>query len=378
MKKNYKHAPVSAPMLSALLIVSLLAGLLSGCRNKAVPDPTPTESLMIEPSPEATSDSAISDDTLVLTVDDKPVYWDELKYWIFSSLSYIGLDPYSEIDWTGTYEGQTLSDFAVSEAVKAVRLYKTIESKCDELSVTLSDKDREDIAAILENGLAQFGSKEEYLEFLKANMLNERLLEYIYTVSYLNNNLMTNMYGENGSKVSDEEALAFGNENGYYRAKHILIKTVDYYGTELSQEQLDENKDKLLGILADIMSAEDQEARFDELMNESSEDTGKEAYPDGYQFNANTINFNENFLNEAISLEIGGISQEIIEMEWMGYTILMRLPLDPDLAMISDNGGTLRSITALTRFQTLQDAWAEESAIVYEDVFYTIKPEEIF
>ena len=111
-------------------------------------------------------------------------------------------------------------------------------------------------------------------------------------------------------------------------------------------------------------------------MNESGR-SGKGSLSDGYQFDADTINFDKSFLKEATSLQAGGISQDIIEMEGMGYTILMRLPLDPDLTMV-DSGTSLRSMSAATRFQTLLESWAQEREIAYEDVFYTIKPENLF
>lgn len=376
MTKNKPFAPrVKAASLTAILLTAvLLTGLLSGCRQRAEPTPSPTASLTAS---ETETPGLISDDTLLFTVDDRPVYWDELNYWLFNSLQYIGKDPGGNIDWTETYEDQPLSEYIMSEALEAVRLYKTVEAKCEEMSITLSEEDQANIAAIRDSGIAQLGSEEEYLNFLKENKLNEKLIEYIYTVSYLHNNLFNEMYGENGSKVSDEDAIAFGEENGYCRAKHILIMTVDEMGSALSQQQLDDNREKLLGILEDIMASPDSETRFDQLMHESSEDPGKEAYPHGYQFDANTINFDKSFLKEATSLQTGDISQDIIEMEGMGYTILMRLPLDPDMSMV-DSGTSLRSISAATQFQALLDSWTQESEIAYEDVFYTIKPEDLY
>ncbi|NLL38567.1 MAG: hypothetical protein GX254_03120 [Clostridiales bacterium] len=377
MTKNKPFSQIKAACLAAILLVAmLLTGFLSGCRQRGEQMPSPTASQTVsETTPSGTS--GLRDDTLVFTVDGRPVYWDELNYWLFSALQYIGKDPGGNIDWTETYEGLPLSEYIMSEALEAVRMYKTVEAKCEELSVVLSEEDKANIASVRDSGIAQLGSEEEYLDFLKENKLNEKLIEYIYSVSYLHNNLFVEMFGENGSKVSDEDAIAFGEENGYCRAKHILIKTVDETGNPLSQNQLEKNRERLQGILEDIKAAPDAQARFDQLMNESSEDPGKEAFPDGYQFDADTINFDKSFLKEATSLQAGGISQDIIEMEGMGYTILMRLPLDPDLTMV-DSGTSLRSMSAATRFQTLLESWAQEREIAYEDVFYTIKPENLF
>lgn len=374
MTKNKPFAPrVKAASLAAILLTAaMLAGLLSGCRGKEGPTPSPTVS---QTAPE--NEGSLSDDTLVFTVDGRPVFWDELNYWLFSSLQYIGKDPYGDINWSETYDGLPLAEYIMSEAVEAVRLYKAVEAKCEKMSVTLSEEDRANIAAIRESGIAQLGGEEEYLNFLKENKLNEKLIEYIYSVSYLHINLFDEMYGENGSKISDEDAVAYGEENGYCRAKHILLKTVDDTGNALSNEQLEERREKLQGILEDIKASPDAETRFDELMNESSEDPGKEAYPDGYQFDADTINFDKSFLKEATSLQVGGISQEIVEMQGMGYTVIMRLPLDPDLIMV-DSGTSLRSLSAASRFQTLLESWAQECEISYEDVFYTIKPENLY
>lgn len=347
--------------LSLLLSAVMLFSLLSGCQKSEEPSQSETEN-----------------DTLVLSVESMPVYMDEFNYWMYRSIIYAGYDPSTEIDWTAEVGDQTLSEFVLSESVEAVRLYKAVELKSQEFGISLSDEDKANIASMIENDVAQFESKEQYNEYLETNMLSERLLEYIYSISYLHSSLFTEMYGEYGVDVSDEDALAFGDEHGYYRAKHILIRTVDDSGNSFSEDQLNDNREKLQGILNAIKVSDDPESKFDELMQENSEDPGVESYPDGYQFNANTISFDKSFLGEATSLEIGGFSQDIIEMEGMGYTILMRLPLDPDMGMISDSGANLRGISAAARYQTLLETWSQECSINYEDIFYTIKPEELF
>ena len=166
MKKKLKP-------LHILLSAAMMLSLLSGCQKSEMP-----------------SQSEMGDDALVLSVETKPVYMDEFNYWMYRSTMYAGYDPSTEIDWTAPVGDQTLSEFVLSESVEAVRLYRTVELKSQELGISLSDEDKANISALIESDIAQFESEEQYNEYLETNMLNHRLLEYIYSVSYLNRGMV--------------------------------------------------------------------------------------------------------------------------------------------------------------------------------------------
>ena len=146
-------------------------------------------------------------------------------------------------------------------------------------------------------------------------------------------------YGENGTRrPTDAQVLAYAaDELGIaYRAKHILLTTVDtskpltdengkYTG---EYEPLDEatvaEKRKLAeDILTQLEGSSDPVALFDDLMHQYSEDTGLSSNPDGYD--AQKGQMVEPFENAALALNEGEFSG-IVESAF-GYHIILRLPV---------------------------------------------------
>jgi hypothetical protein len=183
------------------------------------------------------------------------------------------------------------------------------------------------------------------------------------------------LYGAYGKRVG-RGAVAFGNENGFFRAKHILISSIDENGNTLSEDVISANYDKLLGLLEQLNASDDPPELFDELMIAHSEDPGLSSYPNGYQYVSGIMDPSFQSAVEALSdYEISGI----VEMNTFGYTIIMRLPLAPDGAVLNDqNGSTLRYIASVSRYQTQIDAWLQELEVQYAPAFEQIDPEDWF
>ena len=111
-------------------------------------------------------------------------------------------------------------------------------------------------------------------------------------------------------------------------------------------------------------------------MNTYSEDPGLLAYPNGYQYVSGIMD--PSFQSAVESLSDYGIS-DIVKMPTYGYTIIMRLPLNPNEPIFADqNGSTIRYIASATRFQTQLDAWLQEMDIQYAPAFEQLNPEDWF
>ena len=53
------------------------------------------------------------------------------------------------------------------------------------------------------------------------------------------------LYGASGEQISDEEALAFAEEYNFVTAKHILFRTTDDSGNDLSDAEKEKNAPRL-------------------------------------------------------------------------------------------------------------------------------------
>ena len=358
-------------ILAALLILSLLL-LAAGCAKQDSPAPTadpsaaPTGSVDPSAVPADTGDPAdaqaaslgLKTDEVVANINGEPVTVRELLYWANATYSSWG---FTDIDWDMDLDGMTVEEVLKDNVINSVKLYRAVENKSKELNITLSEADEEELAGARDNLIAQYGSEEAYQEALSQSFLTEDLYNYMLRVSYLYSYLFEEVCGENGSKCSDEEAVAFGNENGYLRAKHILLSKTDDEGNELSAEEYQKRYEKLEELISILDASDDPVAKFDELMHEYSEDPGVASYPDGYQWIEGAMV--PSFEAAAKSLDDYGYSG-VVEMAEYGYTIVMRLPLDPEAVAINDNYGySLRLNAAMVNFDAILGTWTDELSI---------------
>lgn len=350
MKTTFRFIALAIAMC---IILACFAGC--GSKNEQTPEP-----------PVQSAAPVFNDDTLILTVEGSPVYWAEFKYWLNYSLQYCGFTPGSNIDWEQPYAaGMTLGEYILEDAVRAVALYRMIDHNAELMGAGITESDKENIATIMKQNEDYFESKAEYQEYLSTNYLSEELMEYLLACSCKYYNVFAAMFGANGEEVSDTAAIAFGIENNYYRAQHILMAFKDDEGIPYSTTEMNEKYALLEDIMAQIKAADDTKATFDMLMAQYSEDPGIAAYPSGYQFVKGDMV--EEFQTAVENLEDYGVS-EIVTMGDYGYTIIMRLPIDPDEAAISDPYGyTLRYNTANYEYELLANNWALEANIEYSD-----------
>ncbi|MBR6521994.1 MAG: peptidylprolyl isomerase [Oscillospiraceae bacterium] len=358
---------ITLRLLALVIALCMILACFTGC---AKDEP-------VAPTPEQSTTPVFDDDTLILTIEGSPVYWPEFTYWLNYSLQYCGFVPGTAIDWDAPYGvGTTLEEYILADAVSAVALYRMIDQNAELMDAGITDSDRENISTIMKQNEDYFESKEEYRDYLSSNYLSEELMEYLLACSCKYYNIFAKMFGENGEEVSDTAAIAFGTENNYYRAKHILMSFTNDEGVRYSSTEIEEKYALLEDILNQIKTSDDPKATFDILMAEYSEDRGLIAYPSGYQYIKGDMV--EEFQAAVESLDDYGISN-IVTMGDYGYTIIMRLPIDPDEAAISDPyGSTLRYHTANHEYEALANTWALEANIEYSDMYNNIDLAAIF
>jgi len=357
--------------LSALFLLMTLAG----CGPAATTEPTPAPTSTPEPTEvpnqiKEINSAFLPEDTLMFTVDGSEVYWPELLYWLCTHV--FSLTYGYQFDWQTPYDDSTtVQDFIIKVSVDAVALYRTVEKKAAELGVTLSEEDRESVESEIAAAKKQAGSEEAFREQLASNQLTEELYRYLLGTSVIYYKLFNELYGLNAEKYSDEDALAYAEENGYMLAKHILLLSKD---DEAENEKVKADIESILEELKAAGSGEALYAKFDEIMKSRSEDTGGLIqYPNGYLFRQGDMV--TEFYNATAALKEGEISG-IVETNY-GYHIILRLPIDPDM-IVFNSGYPLRYTAAYTTFQRQTKAWADEAEIVRSDALNKLDFYEIF
>lgn len=352
-----------------ILTAALMVGVLSACSDTALKQFDSSTETSSGGYDYAARGEFMAADTLIMTVGDSPVYWDEYYYWMMVAVMNIVNDTGTTSDWTeihpDSYDmyGQELdyNEFVRYYAYDAVVMYRTIEKKFQESGLSLADGDVYSIQQYMEDlGLE---TQEELEDTLAQANISQTLFEYIKTVSAQYYALLESVYGQGGADCPDDEVIAFAESQGYVQVKQILFG------------ELDEAKAQAQAVLTELQggSAEELEQVFTEKMQEYSKDTGLEVYPDGYLFVPGDMD--ETFEEAAQALAEYQLSG-VVETD-SGYHILLRIPINPDAVPYSGSE-TIRYLAAYDRFDSVVVGWQAEMTVTYEDVFDQIVPSEIF
>jgi hypothetical protein len=364
------------------------SGTAETAETEAVPaetDAEPAEETEAEEPPVQVLDyeamyASIDPDEVVMTVNGREITWNEYYYWLSYYAEYIQyyMDMYSYYGMTyrwsdaadaeGTY---TLADSVILDAENHVGMICVIEDFAEENGITLSPEEEQELEDALKTDIADFcgedATEEDFDKALREEHLTLDLYRKFNRASVLYRANYKWLYGLNGEKVSDEDALRFLEENGYMHASHILFMTVDSSTREeLDEETVAEKKARAEKTAAELQAIEDREEllnRFSELKAEYCEDTGKYQYPDGYVFLSGTMV--EEFENACLALEDYQVSDPVLSA--YGYHILLRLPPDPDAVIEYSSEGTAlnaRAEYANTAYTDMMQERYDEAEIV--------------
>ena len=353
MRMNWKR-------LGALsLSLALTLSMLSGCQGGGNPSSSASgsgsssgeETKQVEPmdltgvTDPYQATAGIAGDTVVAKAGDVEITADWLLYFTAVSASnYAQIYTAAEIPWdTQVEEGKTLEASILEDALDSAVMYELISEKARAEGLSFSVDAQKSLANGLVSMASQAGSDELLEHTLWANALTQDLFSRQFEASDLYNQLQNLLYGEGAAEYpADEQVLAYAqDELGYYKAKHILLKTVDTSkpitdedGNQTGEyEPLDdavvaEKKALAEDLVSQLQAAADKAALFDQLMAEYSEDTdssGNLNGPDGYT--AAPGQMVAPFEEAAKALAVGEVSG-IVESPY-GYHIILRLPLDP-------------------------------------------------
>lgn len=327
------------------LALALILSALSGCEKKdaggsedgsgssaSIGNGDQTENMdLSKVTDPCLATAGIAGDTPVARVGDVDITAGELLYWlIYNAELYLqqmgGF--LTEIPWESDLgDGVTLGEQLKDGALEAAAYYRTLRLVGDKEGLTPKADISAGIDKEFEEMTVQLGSADVVEHMLWSQMLTRERLIYFNECSDLYSQLQEKYFGENsGNYLTDADVLAYLDEQGIYRAKHILRLTVDLSTQEpLDEETVAQKKAEVDDLLAQLRAAEDPIALFDQLMNEYSEDSGLAMNPDGYT--AYKGQMVPPFEEAALALKNGEIS-EVVESEY-GYHIILRLPLDP-------------------------------------------------
>ena len=292
-------------------------------------------------------------DEKVISIGEKEETWGDYFYLLYtqagqlenyfdSMAMYYGMrfawdDPVEE-DGEATY-----ADAVVESAGNLLKQLDALEffaaengvEISEEMRATIESQKQEDIVSLL----GEEGTAEEFYEYLEGQFLSPEMYDRAVTQNVLYQESFNCLYGKNGEKLTDEDAMNYYGENGYLSAAHILFLYNDPESGEVRDEEtMAAKKAELEALVKELRTVADTKTRakvFLERMAKLSEDSGTSYYSDGYTFKPGTMV--AAFEEAASALEEYEIS-DVVETDY-GCHIIMRLPLKPD-AVVEYNSST--------------------------------------
>ncbi len=259
--------------------------------------------------------------TVVMKIGEYNVKKDFYRYLFLNSkkLADNGDDSYWEKD------GNNVEQIK-NEVLTILKEKYAMFTLADRYNVTLSEEEKTEIQATIEDMKSQYSSASEYKTDLQNAYMTEELLQFILEVETLNTAVYNHIISESTGILNvDDKTLEKALETDFVAAKHILIKV-----------NKDANKDTLLKIAEEALTRVKAGEDFDTLISEYSKDTNVSANKYGYYFTHGE--FKNDFEYTAFNLKVGEHS-EIIETT-DGYHIVKRVEMDN--SFINENFETLR------------------------------------
>ena len=333
---------------AALALALVLTMSLAACGGGEMSEGSRTDGIFYEAT-------GVCGDAVLMRVGGVDVTAESYFYQLYNMLSniamYCGADGFEQ----DSGDGRTYADVCREYTMQSVKEIAMVEPLAKENGLALTE---DDLAKIAEEINAY---EEQYGEFGFQYMgVTRETMEYMYRAFGWYDLLEQSVYVEGGALApTDEEILAYAEEQGLLKADHILLgNTNPITGEALSAEQVAAQLQTANDLLAQLQAAEDVEALFAELADAYSEDPGRAYYPEGYVFGPGEMV--PEFENAAKELTPGSISG-VVESSY-GYHILLRKGLTADDVLAGSDyfSGVLKKHT--------ETAEVEYSALYNENV----------
>ena len=235
---------LGALSLSVVLALSALSGCKSGndegqSSSSSQTDASSSSVTQVEPmdltgvTDPYLAAAGLAGDTVVATAGGAEITADSLLYWltygIDGSAQYYSMFGMGEMPWDTEVDGKTLEDALMDSALQTAALYALLPGLAEQEGAAASpDVDQRAEEALA--SMAKDSGGEEMLDHaLWGSALTRDLFKQMMRVNDMNGQLQDKLYGEGTAGYpSDAQVLSYAqDEKGVYRAKHILLKTVD-------------------------------------------------------------------------------------------------------------------------------------------------------
>ena len=321
-------------------------------------------------------------DTAAITLESEVMDWDLYADWLRTNglqyeeyfrqmAAYYGV----AADWTGSIGDGTGANYAkglLNETNDTLSSFMAIKALAKEKGISLDEEALKSLEpeAMAHQILGENATVEQLAEELEnTSHLSVKAFRFYSEALDLYTMLAQELYGAQGEKLTEEDIVKALEDQGYISAHHILFMTIDpMTGKNLEQDEVAAKLQQANDLVKELRAIEDHDEllkRFKELKEQYCEDTGKQAYPDGYTFTPGTmVPVFEDTVKALKDYEVS----DTVQSDY-GFHIIMRLPLGGDSLLFSPQGTpqTARVIVAQEKITHDLDDYFAAHPPVYAD-----------
>ncbi len=369
-----------------MIIRKLIAGAAAVCLLAAFTACGKTAPAVPETKPSPAEDESVSE--VVAVVNGRDVTRKEFEYFVRYNVDVRAENGEQITNWQEEIsDGVTVGDSVKEDALNWFVYAGGIHQQASRLGIELTQEDQTKLDEQWQQFVSRYDSEKAAEEALAEQHFTPDLYRYILETQYLSDKVFDSLYGKNGSNLPDADCAAMTENDGYLMAKHILLLTVkmndDGTREELSEEEKAEKLEAIRKLKAQLDETEEEQrlALFEELMVQNSEDTGLEAFPDGYLFQDGDMV--EEFYEATTALEEGEVS-DVVQTTY-GYHLIMRLPINYDVipsaytqyAAYGYDYLTLRYLCADEAFGASARQWMDRVEVEKKELYDTLSVEDL-
>ena len=272
--------------------------------------------------------------------------------------------------WENLIDGKDPLEVLKQKSLDNVVIENTLLKKAKEMNITLSEEEQKNLSEDKAGFIASRGGQEEYEKLIASVGLTDEGYDKFKVNQMLLSKLNQTISDELGTTITEDVVKADYEKNKedykkeQVKAKHILLKTTDESGAELTGDKLEEVKKKAEDILKRAKDGED----FAKLMSEYSEDPGSKAQPEGYTFGKGEMV--PEFETAAFSMKVGDIS-ELVKTQF-GYHII-KVEGKFDYTPYEDAKESIKGKMVSDKFNEKVEQWKKEATVnINNEVMGTI------
>ena len=309
------------------------------------------------------------DSPVVLTVNGDEVNAEEFATYMIYNMKYYE-NMYSQYGMMGIWTDNDSAEMLgvmMPDAAKDQAIYsRVVLQQFEKAGLKLSYADQKSLANLRKQTIEQAGGYDNYLQKIAQLGFNDQTYTNFLYVTQCYSALNEYYYGADGISTPTEDELKEYFSDHYISAKHILIMTVNPSTGETVRTDA-EAKELAQNLLDRIKAGED----FDSLMQEYSDDAGKDSNPDGYIFTEGDMI--TPFYEAAMDLNEGEVS-EVVKSSY-GYHIILRQPLDEN--KYSDHQADIATKLGKT-MDSLLNEWMTGADVETTDTFGEITYKTVY